>query len=571
MNELLAKRREQMFPKLSARQMARLDTHGARQSTQAGQVLVQHGERPTQFYVVISGTLEVILARPGDQEVFNLLTAGDFTGEMSMLRGSVGFTSIRVREPGEVIAVDAAHLRGIVLADAELSELFMRAFILRRMGLVAEAAGADVRLLGSRHSGDTLRLQEFLTRNAYPFQDVHVEEDPDVLTLLDRFHLRADELPVVICHGDTVLKNPSNHALAVCIGINPAIEESKVHDLLIVGAGPAGLAAAVYAASEGLDVRVIELMAPGGQAGTSSRIENYLGFPTGISGRALAGRALSQAQKFGANFCVACQAATLRAQVRPYVVDLAEGGSITAKAVLVTTGAQYRTLDIETPARFLGAGVYYAATNMEARLCEKEEIIIVGGGNSAGQAAVFLANSCRHVHLVVRAAGLVDSMSNYLIRRIEECPSITLHAQTRITSLQGTEHLERVTWRCDTEPHDEVRDIGHVFLMLGALPNTRWLGGALELDDRGFVRTGLELTAKELSPGYGALGRPPLPLESSLPGIFAAGDVRADSVKRVAAAVGEGSSCVQSIHRALRDALTPVAAATGTPGARRSA
>ncbi|HWW22147.1 MAG TPA: FAD-dependent oxidoreductase, partial [Steroidobacteraceae bacterium] len=388
MNELMNKRRDQMFPKLSEQQMTRLDTHGVRESVRAGQLLVQQGERPERFFVVVRGTLEVILARPGDHEVFNTLTAGDFTGEMSMLRGSVGFASIRVGEPGEVIAIDASHLRSIVLTDAELSELFMRAFILRRMGLVAEGAGADVRLLGSRHSGDTLRLQEFLTRNAFPYQDLHIEQHPDVQILLERFHLRSNELPVVVCHGDTVLRNPSNHELAACIGINPRVDDSRVHDLLIVGAGPAGLAAAVYAASEGLDVRMIELMAPGGQAGTSSRIENYLGFPTGISGRALAGRALSQAQKFGANICVACEAVKLHPETRPYVVDLAEGGAIKANVVLVATGAQYRTLDIETPARFLGAGVYYAATNMEARLCDQEEIIIVGGGNSAGQAAV---------------------------------------------------------------------------------------------------------------------------------------------------------------------------------------
>jgi|HubBroStandDraft_6_1064221.scaffolds.fasta_scaffold118319_1 thioredoxin reductase (NADPH) len=558
MNELLNRRRDQMFPKLTPRQIARLEALGVREATQAGQMLVQQGERLSRFFVVVAGKLEVILARPGDHEVFTVLTTGDFTGEMSMLRGSTSFVSIRVGEPGEVIAIDAVHLRSVVLADAELSELFMRAFILRRMGLVAESAGADIRLLGSRHSGDTLRLQEFLTRNAYPYLSLQIEEHPDMKGLLDGFHVRPDELPVVICHGDTVLRNPSNHRLATCIGINPNIDDSKVHDLLVIGAGPAGLAAAVYAASEGLDVRVIELMAPGGQAGTSSRIENYLGFPTGISGRALAGRALSQAQKFGANFCVACEAVRLNCEGRPYVVELAEGGSITSKAVLVATGAQYRTLDIDTPARFLGAGVYYAATSMEARLCDQEEVIVVGGGNSAGQAAVFLANTCRHVHIMVRAAGLADSMSNYLIRRIEECPNITLHTRTRLTSLQGTEHLERVSWRSEDEPQDQVHAIGHVFLMLGASPNTRWLDGALMLDDRGFIKTGSELTAQEASSStYRALNRTPFALESSLPGIFAAGDVRADSVKRVAAAVGDGSSCVQSIHRALRDVLTP--------------
>lgn len=552
MNELLDKRREQMFPKLSARQVSRLDAHGEREAIQAGQILVQLGERPGKFYVVVRGTLELVLSKGGRQDIFNVLTPGDFTGEMNMLRGSYNMVEVRAGDAGEVLAIDTAHLRTIVQTDAELSELFMRAFILRRMGLVSERS-SEITLLGSRHSGDTLRLQEFLTRNAYPYESLQIEDTPDVQSLLERLHVRADEIPVVVCRREHVFKNPSNHQLAVCLGLNPTVDDSKVHDLLIVGAGPAGLAAAVYAASEGLDVWVVETMAPGGQAGTSSRIENYLGFPTGISGQALAGRALSQAQKFGASFCVASEAISLRAASRPYVLDLAEGTSLRAKVVLIASGAQYRTLDIDVPARFLGAGVYYAATNMEGRLCEQEEVIIVGGGNSAGQAAVFLSNTCRHVHLVVRANDLADSMSNYLIRRIEECPNITLHTRTRITALEGTEHLQRVRWRCDTDALDQTHDIGHVFLMLGALPNTRWLNGAIALDERGFVKTGPELREQEMSAAQRELGRAPYPLECNLPGIFAAGDVRAGSIKRVAAAVGEGSSCVQSIHRALRE------------------
>jgi thioredoxin reductase (NADPH) len=555
MNELLDKRREQMFPKLSSRQVARLEAHGKRLATQAGQMLVQLGERPTHFFVVVRGTLEILLARPGEHEVFNVLAPGDFTGEMSLIRGSTSMTSIRVGEAGEVIAIESTHLRNIVLTDAELSELFMRAFILRRMGLVSEHSGASVQLVGSRHSGDTLRLQEFLARNAYPFESLQIEDSPDVRALLERFHVRESEIPVVICHGETVLRNPTNHQLVACLGLNAAVDPEKIHDLLIVGAGPAGLAAAVYAASEGLDVRMVETVAPGGQAGTSSRIENYLGFPTGISGQALASRALSQAQKFGANLEVAAQAVRLHCESRPYRVELAEGPAVRARTVLIASGAQYRMLDVETPARFLGAGVYYAATNMEARLCDGEEIVVVGGGNSAGQAAVFLANSCRHVHLVVRAHDLVDSMSDYLIRRIEDCANITLHARTRITSLHGSSHLERLSWRCDTDPGDQQHDIAHVFLMLGALPNVEWLRAALAVDERGFIKTGPDLTAHEYSPAMRALQRTPMLLESSVPGIFAAGDVRAGSVKRVAAAVGEGSSSVQAIHRALRDPM----------------
>jgi thioredoxin reductase (NADPH) len=556
MNELLDRRRGQMFPKLSVRQIARLEVHGKRQTIQAGEILVQLGERPNFFFVVIRGTLELVLSKGGHQDILNVLTAGDFTGEMSMLRGSFNMVEVRAGEAGEVIAIDTKQLRTLVQTDAELSELFMRAFILRRMGLVSER-GSEITLLGSRHSGDTLRLQEFLTRNSYPYESIQIEESPDVETLLDHLHVHADEIPVVVCRREHVFKNPSNHELAVCLGLNPAVDDSKVHDLLIVGAGPTGLAAAVYAASEGLDVRVLETMAPGGQAGTSSRIENYLGFPTGISGQALAGRALSQAQKFGAVFSVASEATRLHSDRRPYVVDLAEGTSISANVVLIASGAQYRRLDIDMPTRFLGAGVYYAATNMEARLCDKEDTIVVGGGNSAGQAAVFLANSCRQVHIVIRAGDLADSMSDYLIRRIQECPNITLHTRTRITALEGAEHLQRIRWKCDTDAQEQVEEIAHVFLMLGALPNTLWLNGAVALDERGFVKTGLELCEQDTSAAHRTLGRAPYLLESSLPGIFAAGDVRAGSVKRVAAAVGEGSSCVQSIHRALRDVLEP--------------
>jgi thioredoxin reductase (NADPH) len=552
MNELLNKRREQMFPKLTARQIARLEAHGRRESTESGQALTRMGERLGRFFVVVRGTLEILLARTGEDEVFNVLGAGEFSGEMNLIRGSSSMTSIRVGEAGEVIAIDAAHLRSIVLMDAELSELFMRAFILRRMGLVSEATGADVRLLGSRHSGDTLRLKEFMTRNAYPYESLQIDDSPDIQALLQQFHVQPEDIPVVICHGESVLRNPTNHDLAACLGLNPIVDGTRVHDLLIVGAGPAGLAAAVYAASEGLDVTLLETVAPGGQAGTSSRIENYLGFPTGISGHALAGRALSQAQKFGAELFVASEAIQLHPDQRPYVVDLAEGISVRAQTVVIATGARYRNLDIEMPARFLGAGVYYAATSMEARLCDSEDIVIVGGGNSAGQAAVFLANSCRHVHLVIRAADLADSMSNYLIRRIQDCHNITLHTHTRVTALHGVDRLERLTWLREGEASED-HAIAHLFLMLGALPNTGWLEGAVALDQRGFVKTGVDLQDAETSSAYRALDRAPFLLESSRPGIFAVGDVRAGSVKRVAAAVGDGSSCVQAVHHALRD------------------
>jgi thioredoxin reductase (NADPH) len=551
-NELLEKRREQMFPKLTAAQMARLEAHGERLPTSSGEVLLNIGDRPRKFFVVVAGTLELHFCGGAGYELLNVLTSGDFTGEMSMLRGSASLGRVRVADAGSVIAIDTDQLRSIVQTDAQLSELFMRAFILRRMGLVSMDPH-DVTLVGSRHSPDTLRLREFLTRNTYPHHYFDIESDADVQALLERFHVRPDELPVVICHGERVLRSPSNHEIASCLGINPQLSANVVHDLLIIGAGPAGLAAAVYAASEGLDVRMVETVAPGGQAGTSSKIENYLGFPTGISGWALAGRALSQAQKFGANLSVACEAVKLHADRRPFLIELAEGNSARAHLVLIATGAQYRALDIENLPRFLGAGIYCAATNLEAKLCQGEDIVVVGGGNSAGQAAVFLADSCRHVHVLVRSSELSESMSSYLIRRIHESRNITLHRRTQITALEGSDRLQRISWHCREDESTEQLEIGHVFLMTGALPNTPWLQGSIALDDHGFVKTGPDLHAQELQAAHWSLTRQPFLLETSVPGVFAAGDVRAGSAKRVASAVGEGSSCVQFVHRALRE------------------
>jgi len=551
-NELLQTRRSQMFPKLTAAQFTRLERHGDHALIRAGELLFDAGDRPRKFFVVISGTIELLIARASGYELFYTLTQGDFSGEMNALRGSAGMVRACVGQDGSVIAIDVERLRTIVQTDAELSELLMRAFILRRMGLISERS-CDVVLVGSGHSADTLRLSEFLTRNTVPFATLDVNTDADAQAVLERFHVPAEDVPVVICHGESVLKNPSNFELATCLRINPQIDETHVHDLLIVGAGPAGLAAAVYAASEGLDVRLVEVTAPGGQAGTSSRIENYLGFPTGISGLALAGRALSQAQKFGASLSVASQAIGLRCDRRPYLVELTEGGSVRASIVLIASGAQYRALNIDNLQRFLGAGVYYAATALEANLCRGEQIAIVGGGNSAGQAAVFLAGSCQHVHILVRSDGLAESMSSYLIRRIEGSANITVHTHTQVVALEGEHELQRITWRRAADGSEQQHEIAHLFLMTGARPNTRWLGGCIAVDDPGFVRTGLDLRPEDLAAARWPLARQPYLLETSLPGVFAAGDVRCGSVKRVAAAVGEGSSCVQFVHRALRE------------------
>jgi thioredoxin reductase (NADPH) len=555
-NTLLEQRRGQMFPKLTAAQLARLEPQSTRLQTHAGEILLELGDIPRGVFVVAAGSIEALVPPSATQaestyELLYLLTPGDFTGEMSTLRGTRALARIRVREAGAVLLIDAEQLRRIVQNDAELSELFMRAFILRRMSVI-ESGRSDVLLLGSDHSADTLRLREFLTRNTRPYVNIDIEHDADATALLERFHVRGDDVPVVVCRGGELLKNPSNADLAQCLGMNAPAADDLVHDLLIIGAGPAGLAAAVYAASEGLDVRIVDSFAPGGQAGTSSRIENYLGFPTGISGAALAGRALSQAQKFGAQLSVAWQAATLHCDQWPYSVDMADGRSIRSRAILIASGAQYQMPDIANLSRFLGRGIYYAATHLEATLCAAEDVVVVGGGNSAGQAAVFLAGSCRHVHMLVRYERHAESMSQYLIRRVQDTPNITLHTRTQLTAVEGSERLERVSW-VSRNGDSAAPDLRHVFLMTGAQPHTRWLQGCVVLDDHDFVRTGPDLEKEQLVDAHWSLPRPPYLLESSVPGVFAAGDVRAGSVKRIASAVGEGSICVQFVHRVLRE------------------
>jgi len=553
MARLYESRREQVFPKLTAQQIARLERHGRRIRTAAGQVLSEVGEGHRDLYVVLSGSLEIV--RPGlhGEDPITTAVAGDFTGEMSTLRGLAGFARVRVCEAGEVLAIGDSEVRTLVQTDPEIMEIFMRAFILRRMSLIDADQAGDVFLVGSMHSSATVRLVQFLTRNAYPFVMRDVDTDKDAQSLTQGFDLSAGDLPVVLCRGQVVLKNPSNAEVAACLGMNPQLDPEKIRDVVVIGAGPSGLAAAVYAASEGLDVLVIETVAPGGQAGSSSKIENYLGFPTGISGLALAGRALVQAQKFGAEVAIATSAVRLSCDCKPFLVELSDGHTVRSRTVIIASGAEYRKLAIANLTDYLGVGVYYAATAVEKKLCGEGEVVVVGGGNSAGQAAVFLSDNSRHVHLLVRSGGLAESMSRYLIRRIEEAPNITLHARTEITSLEGNGRLERVTWRTGPNGQPQTQAIGHVFLMTGAVPNTEWLQNCVALDAKGFVRTGPDLHTDNAVPGGWPLTRPPLHLETTIPGIFAVGDVRCGSAKRVAAAVGEGSVCVQLIHRILSE------------------
>jgi thioredoxin reductase (NADPH) len=453
-----------------------------------------------------------------------------------------------MREAGEILHLGPDALRRVVQGDSELSDLFMRAFILRRMGLLSHGQG-DATLVGSTHSAGTLRLQEFFTRNVHPYAYVDVERDPAVQELLDHFHVGVEDVPIVICRGDVVLKNPTNEEIAECFGFNRALDPAAMRDLVVVGAGPAGLAAAVYAASEGLDVLVLEGNAPGGQAGTSSKIENYLGFPAGISGQALAGRAFAQAQKFGAEIAVARTAARFVCGAgKGYEIHLGDGTVVHARSIIVASGVEYRRLALTDLARFEGVGVYYCASNIEAGLSSGEEVIVVGGANSAGQAAVFLAEHTRHVHMLVRGDGLAQTMSRYLIQRIEESENITLHTRTEVVELEGDDRLRGVKWR-GPDGAIEARPIGHLFLMTGAAPKTGWLEGCVALDAKGFVKTGADLSRDDLS-GW-PLARTPYLFETNRPGVFAVGDVRSGSVKRVASSVGEGSVCVQLVHRVL--------------------
>ena len=548
---LTRSRAEQIFPVLTPAQIGRIAAIGRTRATSSGEVLVEQGDGAIPFFVVVSGELEAVRPTATTETLITVFRAGQFTGEVNTLSGRRALARIRACQPGEVIELSRENVLGLVQTDAELSEILMRAFILRRLELLTQGVG-DVTLVGSNHSADTLRIKEFLTRNGHPYTYIDLDRDADIQVLLDRFNISSADTPVLICRGETVLRNPKNQQIADCLGFNQAVNETRVRDLVVIGAGPSGLAAAVYGASEGLDVLFLEKYSPGGQAGSSSRIENYLGFPAGISGNELAGRAYTQAQKFGAQMLLA-NATSLICDRIPYIVELENGTRIPARSIVIATGARYRKLALENTLRFEGAGVYYGATFVEAQLCRGEEVVIVGGGNAAGQAAGFLADSTKHVYVLIRSAGLADTMSRYLIRRIEETPAITLLPHTEIIALEGRDHLERLTWRNNQTGETEERDIPHVFVMTGAIPNTEWLDRCVSLDTKGFVKTGPDLSPEDLSTAHWPLARRPYLLETSLPGVFAAGDVRDGNVKRVASAVGEGSIAISFVHQVLRE------------------
>jgi thioredoxin reductase (NADPH) len=534
------------FPRLTDDQMERLKSFGVCGHAGAGDVIYDRGDEAHGVFVVISGSLEVVSVSDSGESILAILDRGAFTGEVNQLSGRRSLVRCRAHEDSDLLEISRTSLRHVMQTDVALGEILLKAFVLRRVYLIENSVG-DAVLIGSSHSSDTLRLKNFLARNGHPHTYLDVETDPDIQSVLDHFQIAASDIPVLICRGELVLRNPSNAAAAECFGLNAGIDEKAVYDLIVVGAGPSGLAAAVYGASEGLNVLVVESNAPGGQAGSSSRIENYLGFPMGISGQELANRAFVQAEKFGANVAVARAALGLKCDRVPYTIELEEGGTVQGRSVILAAGAQYRKLDLPNLSQFEGVGIYYGATKVEGQLCGNQDVIVVGGGNSAGQAALFLSGIARRVYLVVRRASLADTMSRYLISRIEACEQITLKPRTEIEALEGNGHLERVRWREAETGTSAEHDIRHLFLMTGASPNTAWLGGCLATDDKQFLRTGTELgeawTAR----------RPPYLLETSRPGVFAVGDIRSGSVKRVASAVGEGSMAVQFVHRVLAE------------------
>jgi thioredoxin reductase (NADPH) len=535
-----SQRREQTFPHLDEEMAARLVGYGAEQALPAGTVLFKRGQRRVDYFFVLEGCIEVYdVHEDGTPDIIVVHGPRQFTGEVDLFSERQTMVGGRTGAETRLVRLDPAQFRKLVSGEPDIGEIIMRAFILRRVGLIQSGQGG-VTLAGSAHAADTVRLRSFLIRNGYPYRLLDTDVDDDVRHLIDGFGLDPRECPVVIMPDRQVLKCPTTVQLADHLGITIPLDSDHVHDVAVIGAGPAGLAAAVYAASEGLDTLVLEALAPGGQAGTSSKIENYLGFPTGISGQALAGRAQVQAMKFGAHMAVARSVEAMDCSTHPFRLTLDDGMVVSARSVVIATGARYRKLDTVDYERFEGQGIHYAATAMEATLCAGAEVVVVGGGNSAGQAAVFLARTVAHVHVLVRGSGLAATMSDYLVQRIAQSPRITLHTHCKVDHLDGDTYLREVGWACNDGTQTR-RKVGALFVMIGAEPNTAWLDGCLDLDRKGFVLTGRD------ADGYAT----PSPFATTLRGVFAVGDVRSGSVKRVASGVGEGSVVVQAVHRFL--------------------
>jgi thioredoxin reductase (NADPH) len=539
-------------PILTAFQIERIRAFAVPRSVMADEILYEPGDDTPPVFVVISGGIRILALGGPEVRTVTTYDVGQFSGELLMISGRKSIYRCQATESGTLLELSARDLRTLIAKDAELSDVFMKAFLARRLSLREKGEG-NVVVLGSRYSANTLAAREFLTRDGHPFTYLDLDVDQAAQELLDRFGVSTDDIPVVICNNARVLRNPSPKEIAECLGFNSNIDDSQVRDLVVVGAGPAGLAAAVYAASEGLDVLVIEKAAPGGQAGSSSKIENYLGFPTGLSGQDLVTGAIAQSEKFGAKIMVARAVDRLDCGKRPYTVHLDDGQEVPARAIVLATGAQYNKPSVSNLDAFSGKGIYYNATFMEAQLCVGEQVIVIGGGNSAGQAAVFLAQHTACVQMLVRSKSLKETMSRYLIQRIEENPRIRVHYSSELTALEGETHLERVSWIESETNRVSTQPIRHVFVMAGASPRTDWLSGCVSLDKKGFVLTGRDVEFATSSISW-PLSRPPHMLETSVPGVFVVGDARSGNVKRVASAVGEGSIVVHLVHQVLAEA-----------------
>jgi len=537
------------FPRLSDEQIQVLRPLGETRVVPAGEYLWRAGERGYAFFVILSGRVEIVDSSGDVPRRVTIHEPGEFTGDVDVLTGRVSLVGGLAMETCEVLELAAEQIRKVVGELPEISEVLLGAFLMRRTLLIGQGY-QGIRIIGSRFSPEAHHLREFVSRNGIPFTWLDLEDDPHADELLRTFGVGPEQTPIVIGRDGKWVSNPSLAKLAGYMGLKVAVRADDVYDLVVVGAGPAGLAASVYASSEGLRTLTFEAVAPGGQAGTSSRIENYLGFPTGISGADLARNALLQAQKFGAQISVPGTVAALRLEGGMRVVRLEDGTEITARCVLVASGAEYRGLDVPGLKQLEGAGVYYAATEMEARLCGGDEVVIVGGGNSAGQAAMYLSRFARTVHVVIRGGDLGKSMSRYLVDRIERAPNVRVHRHTRVTAAEGTIALRAVTLHDDATGDEARVPTRALFLFIGARPRTEWLKRCVQLDRSGFVVTG-DALPPEVQGGerWRELRRAPFFLETSLPGIFAAGDVRSGSAKRVAAAVGEGSMAVSFVHK----------------------
>jgi thioredoxin reductase (NADPH) len=535
------------FPVLSESDLKALIPRGRLRNVRAGEMLWEEGDRNLCWFVILEGAVEIIGRQKGVAQTVVVHHAGQFTGDVDVLSGRAVLVAGRVIEDAKILELSTSELRRAVGELPDLGEIILKAFLIRRTLLVGEGMEA-VRIIGSRFSPDAHRLRDFATRNAIPIQWLDLETDPEADALLRQFNVPASETPIVLGSDGVMRRNPSNADFARCMGLQASLEADHVYDLVVVGAGPAGLAASVYAASEGLDVLTTDSLAAGGQAGTSAKIENYLGFPTGISGAELTKNALLQAQRFGARITVQSQVRSLGIDGGERVVTLADGTRLRTRCVLVASGVEYRKLDVPRFADFEAAGIYYAATKMEADLCAGEDVVVVGGGNSAGQAVVSLSKTAKHVHLVCRGESLESSMSRYLVDRLKSMPYIvTIHSRTRVAALGGNGHLDSVQIR--SPGHSQQIKTSSLFLFIGADAKTAWLRGCVDLDPKGFVLTGTALSASTAETDrWRAAGRTPFLLETSLPGVFAAGDVRSGSAKRVAAAVGEGSMAVSFVH-----------------------